>query len=84
MADLVAEGEKSTSDMLGESRKTLYSDSDPNPEVYTVMRAMFDLLTQVDSRLSAIEKNTSALEQVNQTLDTLKLDLCDKNNLHVN
>ena len=69
MADACSE--KSISDVLGEYRTTFYSDEDHTPEPNTILQTMIDLMTRVDIRLSAIEKNTSTLDQVNQKLDTL-------------
>ena len=67
--ECVTDQSKSTSDILGECRNTLYSDT--APELYAMMRSMVDLMTRVDVRLTAIEKHTSALDDVNGKLDAL-------------
>ena len=65
----ITDQSKSTSDILGECRNTLYSDS--APELYAIMRTMVDLMCRVDVRLTSIEKNTSTLDEVNSKLDSL-------------
>ena len=67
----------SLSEILGEYRKALFeegSQSDQNVqnhEMMGTMKTMIELMGRVDVRLSAIEKNTQTLDEVNKKLDKL-------------
>ena len=65
-------GQKSTTEILKESRSVLYGDE---VEVSSVLNNVLTLLNRLDTRLSTIEKNTGnnavTLNQMNDKLNTL-------------
>lgn len=65
-------GQKSTTEILKESRNVLYGDE---VEVSSVLNNVLTLLNRMDTRLSTIEKNTGkntvTLNQMNDKLNTL-------------
>ena len=72
--------DRSVSEVLGECRSTLYDSDKQNPENGKFLSTLIDLMVRVDLRLTAIEKNTSTLEQVNQKLDviTVRVDTTER------
>ena len=65
-------GEKSTAQILNESRNVLYGESS---DMSLLMNNMFTLLNRMDTRLTSIEKNTgkntTTLNQMNDKLTSL-------------
>ena len=64
-------GQKSTTEILKESRSVLYGDE---VEVSSVLNNVWTLLNRMDTRLSTIENtgtNTVTLNQMNDKLNTL-------------
>lgn len=69
----------STSEVLAEYRKTVYSENENfDPTLITqMMKAMQTMMSEMNSRLSAIEKNTSTLEAINKKLSSLTIRMDD-------
>lgn len=72
MGDKKGKTDKSTAQILNESRNVLYGE---NVELSSVLNNVLTLLNRMDTRLSTIEKNTgkntTTLKQMNDTLTSL-------------
>lgn len=65
----------STSQLLSECRNTLYSDTENvgQSTMPDMMKSILNMIAEVNIRLTSIEKNTSALDEINEKLGNLSL-----------